>query len=285
MSINYDKQFHTLHSSESGDSESFFKGSRHHLHTQNANKTFKWFATDQPERFNKVSGYTEADIDYKFNSDGYRCEELAPSPVLFLGCSYTFGVGIRSEETWPQRFAKHLGIPCMNVAYPGASIGFLQRTLVKTVPIVKPKHVIALIPYSYRFEFISTNKGNPIKVWTASGVNSGVFKGEDKERLYSYELFTRQENEDFQLASGLFMIKNYLAAMGIEFSYTLWTYENAVTDYFNKICPTNIDHMQTDIFNNHYRWKDLSKKARDSSHPAKEYHEHYSQFLAEKIHV
>lgn len=285
MSIDYDKQFHTLHSDNSCDESSYLSSPKHHLHKQNANNSFQWFATDQPERFNMQSSYKENSIDYKFNSDGYRCEELAPAPFLFTGCSYSFGVGLKSEETWPALLANKLGVTNMNVSYPGASIQYIQRTLLKTIPLVKPKCVVALIPYNYRFEFVSSGADRALKVWTASGVRNGVFKGEDKERLYGYELFTRSENEDFLLASGLYFIQSYLQALGIKFIFSLWTYENEISDYFENISAPILDknYLKTDIFNNHYRWKDLSKKARDSSHPAAQYHQHYSDFLIEGL--
>ena len=76
--------------------------------TRRANLVEQWLSTDTLDKFSLIteSGpnlYKLGDIEYKFNSRGFRCDEFDAAsdlPVLFLGCSITEGVGLRQHETW-----------------------------------------------------------------------------------------------------------------------------------------------------------------------------------------
>lgn len=280
-----DLQLQTFSDASMDDSSVYFSTPFHHLHRQNAGRTFQWFGTDQPERFNREGGYTQTDISYQFNAHGYRCEELTTSPVVFIGCSFTFGVGLKVEETWAHQVARHLQIPYINLAYQGAGIQYIQRTLMKVCDLVQPKLVVALIPYNYRFEFISSEQGNPLRVWSKSGITSQSFFGANRDRTYAYELFTTREQEDFNLLHGFFAVQKYLSTRGCQFAWNVWEYEERRTPYFNKLVASSDlgIYWPSEIFNGLIRWKDLKNKARDSSHPGREYHAQYAQFILEKI--
>jgi hypothetical protein len=279
MNNKLDQQLQTFQGSASDDKSVYFQTPFHHLHQQNAGKTFPWFGTDQPERFNPESGYNKEDISYTFNTHGYRCKELQPAKILFLGCSYTFGTGLQEDETWAAQVANHFLSPCMNIGYQGAGIHYMQRTLMKVFDVVKPELVIALVPYSYRFELVSSDLGHPLKVWSKSGINSKTFTGKDQDRTFSYELFTTREQEDFQMVQGLFTIQQFLTAKACKFAWNVWEYEEKKSAFFRSLLTSDLQssHWESDVFNNHIRWKDLKLKARDSSHPGKAFHETYAK--------
>jgi hypothetical protein len=49
-------------------------------------------------------------IIYRFNSAGFRGEELEPNAeikIFVCGCSYTFATGVNVEQSWPFLFKKH----------------------------------------------------------------------------------------------------------------------------------------------------------------------------------
>lgn len=53
------------------------------------------------------------DVKYTFNSDGWRImpdgDPDAKNDLLLFGCSFTFGIGLEDEQTWPWKLAKLLG--------------------------------------------------------------------------------------------------------------------------------------------------------------------------------
>ncbi|MGR9074434.1 MAG: SGNH/GDSL hydrolase family protein [Gammaproteobacteria bacterium] len=71
----------------------------------------------------------EYDALTRINEKGYRGPAAEGAPdVVFLGDSFTFGVGLSEEETFPFIFCKKLRQSCANLAFPGAgTISELDR--------------------------------------------------------------------------------------------------------------------------------------------------------------
>lgn len=72
---------------------------------------------------------------------------------VFLGCSFTFGVGVNNEETFPYQFGKKTGIRTYNAGIPGASPAtFLYQmrnegvTLLEDIPGENVTVVLTIIP-------------------------------------------------------------------------------------------------------------------------------------------
>lgn len=60
------------------------------------------------------------DIDYKINKQGFRCNHFSDEEgILFLGCSYTFGVGLHEHQTWAYKVADYFKTNCWNLGIPG----------------------------------------------------------------------------------------------------------------------------------------------------------------------
>lgn len=103
---------------------------------------------------------------YKFNSLGFRGEEYdstAPLRIFVCGCSYTFGMGVESDHTWPVAFtriaASQVGISAaqshvQNFAQIGASNNYIARTLVKQCEVVPPTLAVAAFTHNSRVEFL-----------------------------------------------------------------------------------------------------------------------------------
>lgn len=54
--------------------------------------------------------------------DGYRAPEVKGNPdTLFIGDSFTYGQGVKDEETFVALYCNKKGIACVNLAVPGAS--------------------------------------------------------------------------------------------------------------------------------------------------------------------
>ena len=95
-------------------------------------------------------------LTYCINSRGFRCDEFedAPDPqtILTLGCSFTMGVGLAVEKTWPQLIGSTLGKKVINLAWPGMSADTCFRLAQHWVPRIKPSLVVMLTPPNVRLE-------------------------------------------------------------------------------------------------------------------------------------
>jgi len=130
-----------------------------------AGQTLNWLPTDTEElykfnlknRYNdlKSNGCIDNPVTYKFNSDGFRCGEFSQDPsILFLGCSFTLGIGIPIEQIWPELVAQQLNMRCANLGQGGASSDTAFRLCQGWIDKIRPKIVVFALPPAERIELI-----------------------------------------------------------------------------------------------------------------------------------
>jgi hypothetical protein len=146
-----DKLLKTLHLS---DLESFKYGS------VSRNTILNWESTDTEElykeNFNKkttralLEKYnwidTENDITYEYDDCGFRINSTydikSDKRLLVLGCSTTFGVGLKAEQTWPWIIGKKLNYKVFNLAVVGTGLSNMFMKLMYWLPKINPDIVI-----------------------------------------------------------------------------------------------------------------------------------------------
>lgn len=113
-----------------------------------SNKTVRWFGKDNEQLFLKnrkqlIENNIETDFDYKFNSDSFRNEQLSTQPnIVYLGCSFTLGVGIPVERRWSRLVSDHFNLYENNLAIGGGSNDSAFRLAYYWLPILKPTAVV-----------------------------------------------------------------------------------------------------------------------------------------------
>lgn len=136
---------------------------------RSANTSSNWQSPIEEESFGKMmqdpvhrayfteKGWDKPDsITYKINSKGFRCEEFDNAPCLLaLGCSYTFGVGLPVQDTWPSLIGKALGLKVVNLAWPGQGSDYCFRVAEHWLPKLNVKHCVLLNPPSCRIEVVT----------------------------------------------------------------------------------------------------------------------------------
>jgi hypothetical protein len=97
-------------------------------------------------------GLPESDV-------GYRCPSWEPLPdgkknVVILGCSHTYGVGLKDDEHWTHFLSKHNTerLRYWNLGQPGASADKIVRILYGTEQLLFPEIVIVCWPLWHRRE-------------------------------------------------------------------------------------------------------------------------------------
>lgn len=122
-----------------------------------------WYSDLEREKYNPDGNrYGPEDIVYSINSEGFRCDELVPSSeydlrIVFVGCSFTYGLGLPLQEVYGYRIvsalrAEGLNVPYWNLAKCGSSVDYAARVLYQFMPRLEPDLVVALLPHQNRRE-------------------------------------------------------------------------------------------------------------------------------------
>jgi hypothetical protein len=117
-----------------------------------ANSELLWLPADLPHR---ASGaYKDVRITYKINAQGWRSREIVPSSpnrkVMFVGCSFTMGIGLPYDEVWTSIATRHmetaLGEPVEqhNFGYGAHGNDFFAMVVHQVLPILKPDMLVVL---------------------------------------------------------------------------------------------------------------------------------------------
>jgi hypothetical protein len=173
----------------------YFRSFYFHL----ANQELAWLPMDTEERYQENLknhrdqleryGWIDANISYKFNQHGFRCDKFSDNPsIVFLGCSHTLGIGLPVESTWAYQVARELDLKCVNLGIGGGCNDTAYRLAYYWLNKLKPKIVVLLSPSPDRFEIViddlitifyptgnhSTKEyGNFYRDWTADS-NTGL---------------------------------------------------------------------------------------------------------------
>ena len=106
-----------------------------------------------PEKFKY---WKDRSITYKYNNLGFRSDfDFKPGMQgdLYLGCSFTEGVGLPNDRTWVSFLSKQLGTPAFNLGTGGWGIETCFRYLIAAYIFgLKFKNVFVLAPPPNRYE-------------------------------------------------------------------------------------------------------------------------------------
>jgi len=132
------------------------------IYSDLAGQEVDWIPGDTEQQYQQnqkdLGDWIDRKFTYKFNKQGFRCEEFVENTdILFLGCSYTIGVGLPLENTWSYLVAESLGSTYANLGQGGGSNDTAFRLGYYWIPKIKPKFVFLLSPQPHRFELITTD--------------------------------------------------------------------------------------------------------------------------------
>jgi hypothetical protein len=171
-------------------------------------------------------------IEYKLNSQGYRCNEFNNQKILTLGCSQTEGHGLPLELTWPYLISEKINKDYINLAKGGEG---MQAQIIKAFQFFKefyhPEYIFAVFPIT-RLEV-------PLINFTVK--NEFNYEGEEsRERIGKamlsnklIEKFSKEphvaENvlpEEFGIFYNILFLKIFIQYCKSNNIKLLWTYYN-----------------------------------------------------------
>lgn len=224
-----------------------------HLRSPLADQTVFWASTDskdlylknrkEPEKSKLLDelGWTDKNITYSYNHQGFRCENFDDRPAgLAIGCSLTEGVGVKQDQTWPSVLSKLLDIHIWNLGIGGQSIASNFRILDHYLPLLKPRFVVHCIPNKHRFEYT-----NEIEIKVNVTISSMLTDTSD--RTFFKKWFAHDDNSNYYSLAHSKAIK--------------WLCHEHQIPYF---------YMKSEMF-------DFDKKARDLQHPGPDAHVKFAQ--------
>lgn len=134
-----------------------------------ANMSTYWSGSDTLELYNKNLNELGPDwewanktIEYKFNEFGHRSKsirDLDKDFILCFGCSFTVGVGVQEQETWPHQLSRMFGLDYYNAGVGGAGmdICYYNSILWKANNLPLPSLVVVAWPEDTRKSFAITD--------------------------------------------------------------------------------------------------------------------------------
>lgn len=166
-----------------------------------AGTTVNWDTSDSQQQYFKniqsadkrqllaERGYLDTNIDYQFNSHGFRTAEFDHQiDIACFGCSFTMGTGIHANDTWPAQLSALTGLTVANLGHAGSSNDTAFRVADHYLKFLKPRYAIWLQTDMHRIELlddsdlvslniIASDTENPCandyftKVWFSSSSN------------------------------------------------------------------------------------------------------------------
>ena len=185
------------------------------------NKKMLWDTSDSLEVYQKHInnpatcqklidlGYFDVDIEYQFNSHGFRTYEIGTRvDVLCFGCSFTMGTGVHSHETWPAQLEALTGLTCVNLGHSGSSNDTAFRMAACYLKLMKPTYAVWVQTDSHRIELLdedsnislnimASDTSNPcatdyfIKHWFTSVTNQQILC---QKNTLAFKMLCRLEN-------------------------------------------------------------------------------------------
>lgn len=144
---------------------------KYHPNSKHKNKSLDWFPMDTKELFDRnlatrkdeLEKYDWLDkkIKYQFDSLGFRkkIKNDYQNDILFLGCSFTFGLGINYQDSFTNIVADSLAMNNVNWSIPGSSNDTAFRLCQQYLEKKSPSMVILISPSPYRLELFSDYNG------------------------------------------------------------------------------------------------------------------------------
>jgi len=216
--------------------------------------TYEWIPMDTKKLFNEnikkypnddsLNYYLKNPIEYKLNNYGFRTPDdfnYEDEGNVFLGCSYTFGIGHHLENIWSYKVNKHVGGKFWNLGIGGSGVMTHYRLLKELYKKIKIKNIFHYSKVYCRYEFFINN--NPISF------NAGNITTDGKIII----------NENPPVNMGDFLMDSLINKSQVEFMYD--THINAIKWLAHEI---GCDYYLVNRCN--FLGDEKSLKARDLQH-------------------
>jgi hypothetical protein len=203
--------------------------------------------------------YRTEKVLYKTNKYGHRSveiDELQDDYFLFTGCSYTEGVGLPYEKTYPYLVSEHFNKTYYNLGIGGTGVDLVTLNLISFLSLIKKKPSKIIIQWPNFHRFFNFKSDFQMQLFLPSASANYLYKILTKEDIpYRQNIFYRQ------------YVLQYLKNLGFNSIYELCQEQISDKSLNNSIIPM-------------LRHVDL---ARDLSHPGIKTHQLWANLVINEI--
>ena len=258
-----------------------------------SNQKIYFNSTDYEELYqkNKIEKgsdwyYYDNEIEYKFNSWGYRTKEfddLEKDYLLTFGCSYTEGIGLHYEDMWSTKLSKVLNLDIFNLGSGGNGPDFqMYNTILFFNYVLKlnklPKLVVYQWPEIHRTTFAFKSKEhNGIEFQPFSGAIPEEWYPQNSLEYGSWYFYSYLENRGELIKNTNFnpmTVDALWKSAGVKVLH--WTYSSDFKMIHKEFFISN----NVDLIN---VTDDSNTKARDCAHNGKEAQDIVIKYLLKKL--
>lgn len=214
------------------------------------------------------------DVFYKLNQDNFRGEkglnEIGKDTNLCSGCSISFGMGVKQEDSWP--FLAY-GNSCINVSLPNASPTRIVRHLSGILDYKTPKSITILFSTIDRIDSFYKWEDSWKEIILSPGITRTLDRSllEEDYKFNMYKNFVLGTNEAFNLNLFFFSLELLISKCklkGIPLKLSSWEFElrNILKKYSSR----------------GFEWFDIPTnlgRARDPFHPGYEFHRELGEII------
>ena len=200
---------------------------------------------------------------------GYRCPSWDPMPngkknVVVLGCSHTYGVGLKDNEHWVHFLSQHNTdrLRYWNLGQPGASGDKVVRILYGAQKVIHPKIVVVCWPFWSRRERLGEHAKDIVSYdSTLKGEDEHTDKNNFLKNVFLVEKFAEQNKCKTFHCFAQESYHEHIPNLNVLDTYTIkncWPY----WDKFEQRVPYNKPSL-----------------ARDGEHYGVEHHERFAELF------
>jgi hypothetical protein len=258
-----------------------------------SNRKIFFNSTDSEELYhkNKIEKgsnwyYYGNEIEYKFNSWGYRTKEfdnLDNDYLLTFGCSYTEGIGLHYEDMWSTKLSKVLNLDIFNLGSGGNGADFqMYNTILFFNYVLKlnklPKLVVYQWPEKHRATFaFKSKKHSGIELQPFSGARPDEWYPKNSLEYGSWYFYSYLENCGELIKNTNFYpmtVDALWKSAGVKVLHWTYSYDFEMMDK-EFFISNNVDLI--DVID------DSNTTARDCSHNGKESQDIIIKYLLKKL--
>jgi len=222
---------------------------------------FPWVGKNE-DKIIKSGDWTYHVNKYNFR-DPWNLASTKPK-VGFFGCSFTFGEGIKSEETFVQLAAKECNLEPFNFGVGGSSVHRIARTFSAVTNLIDLEYAVFTLPHWHRQLYIDKD-GKAINLIPG-------WPHEDYEKLN--EKLTDLDEEYYIVQAASFVTWIYDVAKLRNIKLILSAWDHPLNNLCRAMYPSNSILPFPNIDD---------KKARDKLHPGPLSHKSHAQQIIRKI--
>ena len=213
------------------------------------------------------------ELDYNFFSNLLK-QRTSDNPVLWtLGCSVTYGVGVKHEERWGSILSNNLGMPELSLSLPGHSNTWCADQILRSD--VRPGDIvvwgltdISRVEYSTNWQLHAT----PITDYSQL-----------PEHLQHYKLDYFDSQTKFVTTIKIVLqVVNYCKKIGVK----LYLINLMDTTYFKAVFDSMHNYIDCAAERDYYNYDDplnFIDLGSDKKHPGPKQHQYYAEQLLNLI--